>query len=786
MTTFVDTIRHDVRYALRTLTKSRGFTALAVATLGIGLGANTSLFSLVDALLLRSLPVSDPAGLVLVQRTSASGKGVPIDAGALQVIRGLTSTYRDAALVTALPSAAVTVDNQSEPARQVFRATANFFSTLGVTAQAGRLQDAGPVAVISDRFWQARFARDRSVVGRAIDVNGSAYPIAGVAAPGFLGVSLDSAGDIWLLEPQFRGSAFSAMARLAPGVSITQAAAATAGPLHAADLTRAGGNQGSVQTVVVPGGQGTSNLRERYRAPLLALMGLVVLVLLITCANLANLLVVRNLHRAHELNVRTALGAGRLRLVRQLLIEGLVLAVLGSAAGWLCAHWGVALLLSTVPAAGDLSRLEFHADPRVLSFMIATTLLTTLGFVVLPAWRATGVDVASALRTSPAQAAPGGARRLGLLMVGAEVALSVVLLAGAALFVQTVRNAATMPLGFDRRHLVEVELADRVLRLSAAEVRQAHSAMLESVRALPGVENVALAMPLFPSWAVGVEQPDGESGFRVSADYFSVMKIPLLRGRLLTADDLSRADPVVVANEWYARSAFPGEDAIGKRGGFNDALIVGIVGNARDTNVRWETPALYRLALPAEARLAPSLIVRTAASIDPESLFKPIAEAIRRVDPRLFVAVRTPDEALNRSIARERMVAATSGFFGLAGLVLAGMGLFGVAASAVAHRTRELGLRLALGASRWNVVREALRGTGLVFAAGLATGIATVAIASRAIDHLVAGLLIGLRTTDWAVVGVAAMAMLVAAALASILPALRAARVDPLTAIRSE
>ena len=775
---------HDLRYALRTLTKSWGFTIVAVASLGLGLGANAALFSLVDALLLRTLPVSEPERLVLVQRTAANGKAVPIDEAGLDVIRGLTAIYTDVGVSTALASAAVTIDNQPEPGRQVFTATAGFFSLLGVEAQAGRLHDAEPVAVISDRFWSARFDRDRGVIGRPVVVNGNPYPIAGVAARGFLGISLDSAGDIWLLQPQFRGVAISAIARLAPGVSIEQAAAATGPPLAAADLVRPGADQGPIQTSVSPGGQGTSNLRERYRVALLALMSLVVLVLLITCANLANLLAVRNVNRAHELSVRTALGAGRGRLIRQLLIEGLVLATMGGATAWLCASWGIAWLVSTVPSAG--AGFGFQADLRLMAFMCATTLLTTLAFALPPAWRASRIEMSQALRTAPSQAAPGGMRRLGLLMVGTEIALSVVLIAGAALFVKSVRNVATMSLGFDRRHLVEVELADRVLRLSAAEVRQVHDGLLEGLRVLPGVDRVALSLPLFPQWAYGVEQPADEAGFRVSADYFATMRIPLMRGRLLTTDDLRRQEPVVVVNEWYGASAFPGEDPIGKRGGFNQALIVGVVGNARVTNVRWQEPAVYRLALPTEARLAPAVIVRTTSSIDPESLFRPIEQVVRRVNPRLFVATRTADEALNRSIARERMVAATSGFFGIAGLALAGIGLFGVAASAVAHRTRELGLRLALGASRWTVIREALRGTTSVFAGGLAAGIAAVSVASRAVEHVVADLLVGLEATDLVVVGAATGAMLMVAALAAILPALRAAHVDPLTAIRSE
>jgi predicted permease len=778
----------DFRLALRSLTKSWGFTLLAVASLGLGLGANTALFSLVDALLLRSLPIADPARLVLIQRTITNGKPVPLDAAALDVIRGLTNIYSDAALTTALPSAAVTIDDAQEPARQVFVATPAFFVTLGIAAELGRLElsDATPVAIISDRYWRARFGADRDVIDRAIVVNGDRYAIAGVATAGFLGVSLDSAGDIWLVQPHIRAFATFAVARLRPGVSIDQAAAATAAPLELADRVRPvlPAGLGPTVTTVVPGGQGTSNLRERYRVPLIALMGLVLLVLLVTCANLANLLVVRNVNRGHELHVRTALGAGRARLVRQLLMEGLVLAAAGGAAGWLCARQVVALLLSTIPSADAAARLELHADPRVLAFMFVSTLLTVLGFALLPAWRASRIDVSTALKSAPTHVAPAGARRLGLLMAGVQVAVSVVLLTAAAMFAQTVRNVATMPLGFDRRPLVEVELADRALNLKADEVRDIHRALLDGIRALPGVENVALSYPMFPPWAFGVEQPAGEAGMRVSEDYFLTMKIPLIRGRLLTSGDLLREDPVAVVNEWYARGWFPGRDPIGQRGGFNNALIVGIVGNASTMNVRWEEPAVYRLALPSEARLAPALIVRTAAAIEPATLFRPLEQIVRRVNPRLFVAVRTPEDALNRSISRERMVAATSGFFGLTGLALAGIGLFGIAASAVAHRTSELGLRVALGAIRWAVVREALRRTAIVFAGGLAAGVLVTLVAARQLDHVIAGLLIGLRSSDWLMVTSATVAMIVMAILVAIVPAVRAARADPLITMR--
>ena len=779
-------LHQDLRSAVRSLRKHWGFALLATASLTLGLGSNTALFSLVDALLLRPLPVPQPERLVLIQRVTANGKKMAIDAAALDVIRGLDSVFVDAALTSAVPAPNLSIDGAPEPARVVHTSSATFFPTLGLQPQAGRLTFTEPAAVISDRYWQIRFDRDATAVGLTVTVNGASYPIVGVAPPEFLGVSLDGAVDIWLLQPRGRVSAASAIARLKNGVPRAYAEAAVSAALDRADRERSGETDAHVATTVIPGGQGTSTLRERYRAPLIALMGLVALVLLMTCANVANLLVVRNLDRAHEFRVRTALGASRSRLIAQLLVESLVLSLAGGIGAWFVAKWGVSLLLSTLPSAEAAARLELTADPRVMAFMAVATLTATLVCALAPAWKATRVDAASALRTTPSQAGPAGAQRLALAIVGGQVALSAVLIAGAVLFVQTARNAASIPLGFERSRLVEVELADRVLRAGAADVRRMHETMLANIRAIPGVESVALSMPLFPAWAMGVEQPAGESGFRVSPEYFSVMRIPLLRGRLLTTSDLTRADPVVVANQWYAEQWFPGEDAIGKHGGFNDAEIVGIVGNATTDNVRWRMPVLYRPVRPDEARFVPAIAVRVAASVDPQSVFRPLEAAVRQAHPRLFVAVRTADQALARSIGRERMVATTSALFGAIGIALAGLGIFGIAASAVARRTSELGLRLALGASRRRVVRDALGGTAVVFCAGLAAGLAAAVAAARALDSALSALLIGLRAGDWMVVAAAACGLLVVALMAGIVPALRAARLDPLVAIRGE
>jgi predicted permease len=682
-----------------------------------------------------------------------------------------------------MPGAAVSIDGAPEPSRSVFAASPGFFTTLGVAAERGRLTSDASAAVLSDRFFRARFHGDARAIGTTVVVGEEAYPIIGVAAPAFQGTSLDSTVDLWIMQPALQGSPANVFARLVPRVSVQHAQPATTAAFEQSPPPGPTGDP--VITTVEAGGDGESNLRERYRNPLIALLGLVALVVLITCANLGNLLAVRNASRAHELRVRTALGASRSRLIGQLLVEGGLIAILGGVAAWWFAAWGVSALVSTLPSPQSAARLALQVDLRLLLFMAATTLAATLGFALLPALRATKIDVATALKSAPSFGAPAGARRLSQWMVGAQVALSVVLVAGAGLFIETVQNVAALDLGFDRKHIVEVELNDRVGRQTRESVKAAHDAMIAGLQAIPGVEAVTFSVPLFPQWAVGIDRPEGEAGYPVSIDYFKTFQIPLVRGRLLTADDLRRRDgEVVVVNEWYAKGWFPGEDAIGKRGGFSQGEIVGIVANAQTTNVRWEDPTVYRVQLPDAGRMTRAFAIRVRDNIDRRSLFDSIERVVRGVDPRLFVGVRTAEDALNRSIARERMVAATSALFGLIGLLLAGIGLFGVASAAVAQRTNEIGLRMALGAGRWNVMTEALRSTAIVFAIGLLSGVVLVFVATQATRHLVAELLIGLRPGDRLVLLATIATLLSSAALAALIPALRATRINPLDAIR--
>ena len=776
----------DLRFAVRTLWKSRSFAVVTVLSLGIGIGANTALFSLVDALLLRSLPVEAPDLLVNISRGSASAKKIGLDAGTIDALNSLNTIFSGVTASSGMPRPLVSIDGADEPDRAVQIVTTNFFQVLGISAQLGRLESREPAAIISDRFWSVRFSRDPDLLRRTVSVGGRMYAIAGVAPGGFHGLSLDASVDLWLTSRSLPPVAV-ALARLRPGVDPGEAAHAADALFQRLDATSPQPRAGPPpRTEVSPGGQGSSNLRQQYGGPLLALMALVVLVLLITCVNIGNLLVLRNGARVRELTLRAALGAGRSRLVALLTIESLVLAGAGGAVAWLAADWGVSAILSSLPVEEIPEPLRFRLDARMFLFLAALSVTSALLFSLLPAWRAARVDLTTALRTGLAHATLAGQRRRGSWLVVAQVALSVVLVAGAGLFVQTVRNAMRIETGFDPHNLIQVELAGRQMRFRPEEIRGVQERLLERVAAVPGVHAVtSYVSQLFPPWLAGLAHPDGTFGGSVGPDFFEIMRIPLRRGRLLTRDDVTRPQPVAVVSESYEREIFPGENVLGKRIQNGPFLVevVGVVADAKLSNLRWKDAMIYRVGL-REAYMPSSLQVRT--SLDPASVMPAIALAVQSVHPRLLLSIRTVDDVIARSLARERLVAATSGFFAVIGLVLAGMGIFGVAAFAVAQRTNELGLRIALGASRSAVIREALRDTARVVSIGLGLGLSAAIALARLVESLVADLLLGLTATDAANLLTALAIMTGSAVTACLLPAFRATRIDPLQALRHE
>ena len=808
--TRLDVAGRDLRYAVRTLGKSQAFTAIAVLSLGLGIGANTALFSLIDALLLRPLAVAAPDRLVSVERVGIPfNKGLPLGPPRLLALDALHDIYGGAAAAAPLGRPVITVDGQVEPNRVAMQATGSFFRVLGVEPAIGRIESTTPGVVLGHRYWQSRFDGGAAVLTRTIAIDGAPHPILGVTAPGFGGLSLDASVDVWLIAPPSPVIAAVALARMKPGVTVAQAHAATDALFLQLDrqlgAPALNGVPIAARTDVLPAGQGTSALRSQYETPLLALMALVALVLLMTCTNIGSLVVVRNTRRARELAVRTALGASRARLVAQLTAESLVLALAGGALAWLFASWGVSILLSMLPVAEVPEQLQFRTDGRLLAFMAATSLMSAALFTIAPAWRATSISPGPALAASQPSASGRGSRRVGWLFVAGQTALSVVLLSGACLFFQSARNAMAISSGFNPRGVLQVELDRDWARavqaqgkpappLTVDQVRAAYAELERRLSAIPGVTAItSFWLPLLPPDFAGVPQPAEPLGAFAGPGFFETLQIPILRGRGLTDEDARRRQgAAVVISESFARLMFPGEDAVGRRidsvrlrnGNWMNLEVVGVAGDARLNNLRWaDDPTIYMHGLTIQ-RAMTALQIRT--HIDPAHLAAPVRQALLDMNPRSVVSMRPLEDVIARSIARERMVAGTSLFLALVGLVLACIGVFGVAAGAVAERTREIGLRIALGATSWNVIRGTLFETTCMFGLGLLAGTLAAVAVAQWLDSRIAGMLLGLSATDWTNFTAAVAIVMVAGVTACLTPAIRAIRIDPLIALRHD
>jgi predicted permease len=794
----LEALAQDLSFAVRTLWKSRGFTTIAVLSLALGIGANTALFSLVDRLLLRSLPVKDPDSLVYVQRLvlfpglKGFGKPSGFDRPTFDAIKGIPGVFSEVMGANPLDRPVIVIDGEIEPSHSGLVVTDNFFSGLGVDLSLGRAEPNG--AVISDRFWKSRFGKSPDVLGRLLNVNGQTYSIAGVAPPSFQGISLDFSGDVWLVAPTVPENVFTAIGRLRPGVQIGQAQAATDALFQQLDRSGTrlpGKNLGmAIRADVQPAAKGSSNLRDQYQHALLALMVLVTLVLLITCTNIGNLLVVRNTSRIRELTVRAAVGARRSRLIAQLLVESAVLALMGGSLAWVVARWGVSTVLSMLPLTEIPELLVFRMDARILGFLAGVSVLSAVLFALAPAWRATRIDLATGLKAGlqggSGTATARDSRWLGRWLVAGQIALSVMLLAGAGLFLQSLRNLGEIAPGFETRDLLQVEIDTSFAGYRQGHVNTVYKLLLDRLASIPRVREVTGGRnPLLGSYPPGMPPPPNYVS-EVDARFFDVMRIPLQRGRIFTLEDETRAEPIAIVSEAYAKETFPGEDAIGKSipAGRISREIVGVVADSRLMSLRWDVPMVYYPLLQGEADRISAIEIRT--SGDPVAIAHAVQDEVRRVNPRLLISVRTMQDVIDRSMAQERLVGAVSGFFGVLGVILAGIGLFGVASFTVAQRTSELGIRIALGAGRWDVIRESLRDTALVFGIGLVIGGAAAFAGTRLAANLISGLLYGLSATDWRNIAAAGLLMIVVAIAACLIPALRAARVDPLKAIRYE
>ncbi|HET8947764.1 MAG TPA: ABC transporter permease [Candidatus Polarisedimenticolia bacterium] len=831
----------DLKYGARMLRKRPGFTVVAVLTLALGIGANTAIFSSVNAILLQPLPLPERDRLVLFSDTTGEGtsQGSPRD-GVWE--RYSMASYRH--FVKSVPAfedlaafrsgeSRLNVIGEKDGATESLLASGhlvsgNYFRLLGVDAEMGRAltpdddrDGAPPAAVVSHAWWTAHGAGDRSTVGRTVTVNGLPLTIVGVMPERFFGLRIRRAPDFWIplaFQPRIeRTDSFltnrdvywlNMVGRLKPGTTLQEASAQantalkqylrSEGGTTPADDWKDAIERGAVR--LAPGGSGISGLRVYYGQPLKVLMVVAGFVLLIACANLTNLLLSRATERRGEIAMRLALGAGRGRLIRQVMTESLMLAVLGGAAGLLLALWGVEALRSLVSKSAPI---DVGLNLPVLGFTAAVSILAGVLFGLAPALRAGKADLITAMR---ARGEGGGAGRLrtGLapVLVVTQVALSLVLLAGSGLLVRSLMNLAGADVGFQRDGVVIVDIDTRVAGLAPHELGDYYRRLIERIAAIPAVTSATVATysPMSGSTrnnSLTIEGRTAAPGEDVSSDtilvapgFASTLRIPIVRGRVVEERDGPAAPKVAFVNEAFARAYFPGTDPIGRRVAIGDEPenpryeIVGVVGDARYENPREPASRTMFLALlQAQDQSAYSSDLEVRTSGDPMTAVPEIRRAVSEVDARVPIATVTSlRQQVTSSVGPEMLLAQLVSTFSLLALVLASVGLYGVVSQAVARRTNEMGIRMALGADRRRILGMVLREAGLLILVGLALGIPGAALAARVLTTQ----LYGVTPADPATLALSAAVLLAVALLAGYIPARRASRVDPLVALRAE
>jgi predicted permease len=838
----LDELRADLRYALRTFGKNKGFTAAAIATLALGIGANTAVFSVVDALLIRELPVKDPKELVVFDwlRTQDSmvagysgygrqgpgtGLGVRSSFSALTVerFREHTATLSHVFAFSPVGTLNIIADRQTDTASGLL-VTGDYFAGLGVPALIGRTisssddnPNAEPVAVISHRYWQRRFAGDPSVVGKAIEVNRSAVVIVGVTPNGFDGPRMSESFDVTLpigMASRIRGFKETArawpawmwwmqmMGRLRPGITRDQALANlqsafldtvreswAARPSDTPNPTRTGIPQLRVRS----GAQGPDGPRVDAQQILSLVFAVVGAVLLIGCVNLANLFLVRASARRQEVSVRLTLGASRCRVIRQLLTESLLLALTGGVVGVILALWGKEFMV-WLPTR-DTPIVDARIDWRVLAVTAGLSAIAALAFGIGPALRATRADLGQSLKTS---AQKGGVIRgiVSKALLTAQVAISLVLLTGAGLLVRTLYNLGKIDVGFNADNLLVFRINPVVQGGRAPGMFDLYERLMSAIEAVPGVQAASMSvMPVIASreWDEDV-RPDGAGDPRtafiqvVRWNFLETMGIPLLSGRGLSAADIEGRPRVAVVNDTMARQIFGDPSPVGRHfqfvNGRDRNVPIQVVGVARDSkysSLQQRTPPTLFMPHTQVPPGEMTVEVRTAA--DPIMVVPAIREAVRQIDPSLPLSdMKTEQQQIAETIGKPRAFALLTAAAAAVALLLACVGLYGIVSYDATRRTNEIGIRMALGARRHDVLRLVMRQTIVVVMVGAAIGLGLALVTSR----LIVSLLFGIQPTDPLTIASAVAILFGVAVLASYVPARRASRLDPTQALRYE
>ena len=794
----------DLRYALRMLTRTPGFTVVAILTLALGIGANTAIFTVVNSLLLRPLPYSDPNRLVMVWQ-DLRARGGPADEWASP---GNVADWRAADHLfeglAAISGYRPTLTGVAEPEPISGEVVSHeYFSLLGITPALGRdfraeddVPNAAPVVLIGDALWKRRFGGDPQVVGRIVTLSGAPHEIVGVLPPGARPI-VNADAQIWRpirldLASPARGSVFlRVVARLHPDLTLEQAQQA-ATTLASRLETQYPDSNAQVGFRLQP-------LHDRVvgeiRPGLLALLGAVAFVLLIACANIANLLLARGSGRGRELAVRVALGAGRLRVIRQLLTESLLLAAIGGLAGMLLGIWAVDALIAIAPE--DAPRLgEIGLDPRVFAFAAALTLVTGVLFGLVPAIQASRGGVTESLKDASRGSSAAAGRTMRRALIVVEVALALMLLTGGGLLLQTFVRLQQADLGFDPRNVLVGGISlPRSAYETIEQERVFFTQVLERASTLPGVERAALASVL-------PFRGDSDMGFEiegrapatgptertvtwyreVSAGYFDTMGIRIARGQAFADRD---PNPSVVVNETFARRFFPSREALGHRVRWLDEgpwyTIIGVAGDMRGQGARADTRA--EMYIPYWQYMERGMGILLKASGDASRLATPLRQIVSALDPNVPVSgVQLLSDMVRTSIAQPRFFAILAAAFAGLALALAAVGIYGVMAYVVAQRTTEIGVRMALGATPAEVFRLVLSDGLKVTAIGVVIGIGGSVLVARWLSAL----LFGVTPGDLATLAATASLLLLVAAAACYLPARRATRVDPMVALRAQ
>jgi predicted permease len=811
----------DLRYALRVLRKSWVFSAVVVLSLGVGIGANTAIFTLIDSVLWRMLPIKDPRSLLLAGRLVEGSLATSFTYEQFQAMREHRHLVELAGYSPQRLS--VNVDGSLEPTAEGHLVSGNYFSLLGVVPVAGRaigaeddrVPNGHPVAMLSYRYWSTRFGRDPAIVGGTISISGKPFSVLGVTPPEFFGVEVGSAPDVFvplmmqptvmpasenlLANPRIYSTWIQALARLEPGVTAAQAAAAlTPSFVERVPPPKFGGPQPKMALVLNPAATGISALRRQFSQPLFVLMALVGMVLLIACANLANLFLARATARSGEFAVRLALGAGRWRLVRQLMVESLVLAILGGACAVLLARWGTAFLLSYISSGRNPVFLNLDPNLRILGFTAAVSAATGVLFGLATALRATRLDLPPVLKNFRGSTrARGGGPRSILAVV--QVSLSLVLVIGAGWFVRSLQNLNRQDSGFprDRVLVARVEPRGSDQRNMPGVLPRLHttySELLERVSAIPGVRAASLAnvAPTKPdSGCCGVRDPmtgqiQAIPQVMVYPGYFETLGIALVAGQGFGPGDFAPgAAPVTVVNETLARKQYPDRSAIGQSLG--NARIIGIARDSKYTSLKGPTEPTFYVPFLAARTGRGQMILHVRTAIDSAAVRGRVREEVWRADSSVpQFEVHTLAQEVDAVLVQERLIATLSSSLGSLALLLASIGLYGLLAFAVAQRTGEIGIRMALGALRGDVIWMVLREALVLVSIGVAIGVPAALGLGRIASSRVPGLLFGLAPGDPLTISAATALLVVVAAIAAFLPALRAARVDPMVALRSE